>query len=230
MSSDLYTSASGAVAGWLRMETIANNLANANTSGFRAQVVKYQGTDNDPNGHQVQASVETSTLVDGPIVQDDIPTHLALSGEGFFEVEDPTGTTLVRSGRFHLDDQGQLVDQQGRAVLSEGGPIELEPGTTFTVAKDGTILDEGGAEIDRLRLRTADAVEPMGSLGYRPIGETRAVTDVTVTQNALEGSSVDPLREMVDLMETSRLFEMFQKAMQTSDQLEGRANELGGTR
>ena len=231
MSHDIYASMSAASAAWTQLEVVANNLANSSTAGFKEQRVSFdlQGAMDDPMGDvYVQADLATPNFADGALVHDGVETHLALRGKGFFMAGEEGSQVLVRSGNFQLDSEGFLVTSGGLKVHGQGGAIQLLPGEKLTVASDGTILDEEGQELDRLKLVTAAELTPLGGTSWRADSVAYEVEGVEVVQGSLEGSNTDPMRSMTELMEASRYFEAYQKAMQTSDQLDGQLNQMVG--
>lgn len=230
-SRDIYPSVSGAAASWRQLEVVANNLANANTTGFKAQRVVFESDGSNSYGvlsdSYVRADVSESDFSDGSLQIDGQQSHFALQGRGFFAVQGPDGEELlVRSGAMRLDAERRLVTASGEPVLGQGGPIEVPEGEDILVSPDGTVRTGAGDEIDQLRIIDADDLEPMGGTRWRARGETRAAEGVQVIQGALEGSNADPLRSMTGLVEAGRYFEVYQKAMQTSDELDGQANDL----
>ncbi|MEL6344839.1 MAG: flagellar hook-basal body protein [Myxococcota bacterium] len=228
MSRDIYPSLSGASATWQHLEVLANNIANTATSGFKAHRATFENVMNDQgllgDGH-VRTDYSVQDFSDGMLVEDQNPTHFALRGRGFFAVESAFGPMLQRSGAFSLDAQGFLVTAEGDRVLGENGPIqirdELRDGGELVVAQDGT-LSADGTIIDTLQLMDGANLEPVGASRWRARDGMLPADNVTVVQGALEGSNADPIRGMTRLIETSRYFEMYQKAMQTSDELDRR--------
>ena len=229
MSRDIYASMSGASAAWTQLEIVANNLANASTAGFKEQRVTFdlEAAMDDPLADvYVDAELATPNFEDGPLVHDEVDTHLALRGRGFFVAGDAGSEVLVRSGNFQLDADGYLVTSSGMKVQGQGGSIQLMEGEALRVAQDGSILDDTGAVLDRLRLVDAAELEPLGGTGWRATSAVYEVDSASIVQGALEGSNTDPMRSMTELMEASRYFEAYQKAMQTSDQLDGQLNQM----
>ena len=231
MSRDIYPSLSGATAAWRQMEVVANNVSNADTAGFKAQRLRFENVLMDPgllgNGY-VQADHSVQDFRDGSLVHDDVPTHMALRGPGFFAVESNQGELLQRAGSFLLDNQGFLVNAEGEKVLGQSGPIQIPDGMgTLTVSTDG-VVSVDGEELDRLRIVAADNPEPLGGTKWRAPGGARVLEpqNVSVVQGALESSNLDPMRAMTDLVQTSRYFEMYQKAMQTSHEMDGRGLQV----
>jgi flagellar basal body rod protein FlgG len=229
MSRDLYVSMSGAAAAWTQLEVVANNLANASTAGFKQQRVAFdlEAAMADPLAEAYVGTQPVSAdFSDGALMRDQVDTHLALRGRGFFLAGSGAGQTLVRAGAFRLDSDGFLVTPSGQQVQGRGGPIQLEPGQRLQVGADGTLRDDDGQEIDRLMIVDGTNLEALGGTSWRSQGPVFEVEGVEVVQGALEGSNTDPMRSMTELMEASRYFEAYQKAMQTSDTLDGQLNQM----
>lgn len=227
MSSDIYASLSGASAAWAQLEVVANNVSNASTHGFKAGQVAFvvDGPEGEPNGQvYAQPTEVVPDMSDGTIEHDGDPLHLALQGDGFFTVDTGQGVMLTRSGRFELNPDGELVTARGHKVLGNAGPIALPPGEMPQITADGRVVLESMGEIDQIRLVTGPA-SPVDNGLWSADGPLREA-DAHVTQGALEGSNVDAMAEMVDLIQASRAFEAFQKAMQASDSLDERINRL----
>lgn len=229
MSRDLYASLSGAAAAWANLELVGNNLANASTTGFKASRMAFEvvGPGEHPLGEgYAMARTQRPDARDGAIAMDAVATHLALSGDGYFTVGDGSAQVLTRDGRFGLDAAGLLIDGAGRAVQGQLGAIEIPPGETVRVTEDGTVFGSLSGELDRLKIQ-GGPVRPIGQNAFVPEGPMYAGS-ARVVQGGLESSNVDPLGAMVDLVQASRYFEAFQKAMQASDELDARLNQLGG--
>lgn len=229
MSRDVYSSVSGAVAAWRHLDVIAHNLANANTTGFKAFRVAFDEAGR--TGHPLsRAYVEGRTPIrdetDGTLEQDGVPTHLALRGRGFFVVQEGDSLALTRDGRFSVSPEGILVDGAGYAVQGEGGAIEVPVGETLSITTDGRVFGSESGEIDRLRV-VDGAVRELGSNRFAPVNSV-APADAEVIQGALEASNVDAVGVMIELVQSSRYFEAYQKAMQATDELDARLNQLGG--
>jgi flagellar basal body rod protein FlgG len=184
-----------------RLDSIAENLANAQTPGYRAQRCAVRGF-----GAQMRVAT-ISTAVQGPLRHTGVPTDLALVGPGFFAVAGEHGVEYTRDGRMALDSDGTLRDLRGRALLGSLGPVRLPRGAL--VHSDGRILCRG-AVVDRLRI-----VELDGAVVRRAGASVRA--------GYLEDSGVDPIAEMTALVATQRCFEANQKAAQQSDEALKRA-------
>lgn len=228
MSRDLYAAYSGAAAAWRHLEVVANNVANANTDGFREARVSFKlaegpSTDSPLDGAFAQVGDVTYSQRDGSLVQDGVSTHLAIRGEGWFALADGTYT---RDGKFRIDAEGQLVTEDGTAVQGEGGPLRFQPNERMLVDSEGRVSGTASGEVGKLRVVQLDGVQALG--GSRWSGRPSTMTSVQVLQGARETSNADPMRGMVELLEASRYFEAQQKAMQASDEMRARLNRIQG--
>ncbi len=233
MGSDIYASLSGASASWEQIDLLAQNIANSKTVGFKQSRLTFtlDGYDQESMAQAYTEAVnEGPDLSDGTLTRDGVQTHLALQGEGFFVVDDGGAERLTRAGDFRLDGNGVLVNKSGLPVLGQNGTIEFPPGQVsqdFSVDRQGYLYDDQGDRLDQLRLETADELVQVGENLWEPGGAVREATEVVVEQGALEGSNVDPVGLMVELIEASRYFEAYQKAMQTSDEMDQQLNNTG---
>lgn len=223
MSRDLYASLSGARAAWSQLELLSGNIANSKTAGYREQRASFEltGTDGPLADASTRIAEVSYSSADGDLVHDGVNTHLALRGEGFFALADGTFT---RDGGFRLDADRRLVNAAGTPVLTESGPIQLAVGETLSVDDLGNASGSLSGDLGRLRVVTLGGGGPVG--GNLWAGTAAPVTRASVVQGALEGSNVDPLRGMVELIEASRFFEAQQKTMQTSDEMRQRLSRM----
>lgn len=230
MSTTIYSSLSGARAAWTEMEMVSNNLANASSDGFKAQRMAFKSQRVSPHAlgnAYVKVAETVHDMSDGTMETTGVDTHLALRGRGFFMVEGENGPVLQRSGNFTMNREGQLVNQRGQRVLTEAGPLEIPDRERMIIDQDGVVRTDQGGEIGRLRIVDTEEATPIGHGQWQPVGALVAANDtVQVLQGSLEKSNVDPIRGMVELMEASRYFETYQKAMQTTDELDGKANDI----
>lgn len=215
-------------AGILRQEVTANNLANASTTGYKQdRFVLEQQVDakNVGNSRNLLEAVQGSSYVNfnaGPLEATEAPMDFALQGPGFFVVADGEQSYFTRNGRFDRNADGALVDAQGRRVQGIGGDIALPPGT-ITLTDAGS-LSVDGVTIDKLRVVEFDnpsALTKSGSDLFSNVdgaaGE-REILRTSVAQGFLEQSNVDAVREMVEMIATSRNYEASSRLMTTQDQ------------
>lgn len=249
MNYGLYQSAGGVLSNLHEFQVISNNLANAQTTGFKADLALAQqrlpariesGAFTDPSlllerlGGGQLATPTMVEFVQGSLEQTGTSSDAALDGDGFFVVgpergADERSVALTRDGRFTLDADNQLVmSTTGWHVLDDRNkPIELELGP-FEIRNDGMIV-QNGQEIAKLAIQHVDrpdALEKLGDGLLRPTAESgRAEADdtTTVRQGYLEASTVNPIIAMKDLMELSRALEANVRLMQYQDVLMGQA-------
>ena len=206
-----------------QMATVAHNLANMNTTGFKAErmmVVEHQVRSENDNGIRggklafVRDVATFQDLTEGPLTQTGNPLDLAVRDEGYFVVEGPDGpdgpNMFSQSGNFMLNNEGQLVTSSGNKVLAEGGlPITFGPGDTdIQVATDGTVSSESG-DIAKLQVVSFedkyDLQRHNGGL-YSTEQLPQPVENPHVVQGMVEGSNVVPILEMTRMMEVSKAY------------------------
>jgi flagellar basal-body rod protein FlgF len=244
MQSGLYVSLSSQMALERRLDTIADNLANVNTTGFRGTEVKFNQmlgeTDNKINAKIAYVSQGNDYLSsdNGEMNHTGNMLDFAIKGDAWFQIDTPAGKVLTRDGRFSLTDTGELVSTRGYPVLDAGGgAIQLDrTGGEPKVGSDGMIY-QNDKQVASLGLFEADVSK--GYLRYENSGvmttETpRPVTDrfnVGVQQGYLENSNVNAMREITQLIEVNRAFEsMTSLSKDTEDAVSEAVKTLGGSR
>ena len=259
MHRGLYIAASGMMASQTRQDVLANNLANASNHGFKRLVPvqsayrarpfnrindEYQWTPKgfiDPRppvgmvGGGVGVVNTSLDMTAGGLVNTGNNTDLALVGSGFFVVATPQGDALTREGSFRLDADGRLVNSQGYPVLGKQGTILIDdPG--FRVDPDGLIHQEGMLEGDRVMVVDADpaGLVPLGNGSYRAEpGKVREAEEgsYSIKQEHVEGSNVNSIKEMMEMLTLLRSYEANQRLVTYQDELEGKvANDLATVR
>ena len=231
----VYLGMTGAQQALEQQAVIAHNMANVGTTGFRAQIGQFRAVpvvgEELTTRTQVVASTPGADLRPGPITQTGRRLDVAIEGAGWLAVRLADGSqAYTRNGSLRLDTEGQLRLPGGEAVLGEGGPLALPPGTLPMVAADGT-LGADGHSLGRLMLvEAAPGALLRGDDGFfrRAPGapEPVASAQVRVQSGALEGSNVNPATVLVDMIANARRFEMQMKTVQTADQNEQQANKL----
>jgi len=209
-----------------RQDQLANDLANANTPGYKADRVEQQSfgellLHNTRTGQAIgvvgtgtQITRQVTDLSPQALKETGEPLDFAVAGEGFFAVRTPQGIRFTRNGAFQADAQGQLADQLGNPVLGPGRqPIK--------VAADGSVDPRLVGLFSVPNARKAGDALFTGTSSGAPAGEVRS--------GALEGSGLDPARAMIDMMGSLRVFEAGQKAITTIDEtLDRAAGTVGG--
>lgn len=223
MSSDLYVALSGQMAMADRLETVANNVANMRTAGFRAETVDFDTVLSDYRRDRVAFASPGEQHIEraaGPVEHTGNPLDLAVAGEGWFGIDTPAGRAYTRDGRFTVDPAGDLVTLTGYNVVDEGGaPIAVNPaGGEIRVGADGRMTQDG-ALVGVVGLFTIPPEAQLTRLGdsallsdlpAEPVVD-RAVNGVR--QGYREGSNVDAVKSIVELIEIQRAFDRAATAM-----------------
>jgi len=210
-----------------RMQLVANNIANASTTGFRAEGMLFSEFirtlgPGEPSLSMAAARVRVTDLAPGAAAMTGGSLDLAIEGEGFFLVAAPEGERLTRAGAFATDEAGNLVTMQGWPVLDAGGaPLFVPPGAgAVTVAADGTI-SAGGRPLGQIGLvLPADplALVRLDGVSFRSDGGLDPAPGARVLQGFLEGSNVDPVLEVARMIEVQRAYEMGQSFLEREDE------------
>lgn len=233
MDSGLYAAYTGVLARTQALDTAANNLANANTNGFRAQREFFRGVlagmteDAASNGPTAQASVNRFGLLGGSsldlsqglVTGTGNPLDLALQGQGFFEIRTKQGVELTRDGSFLRAANGILTTRNGDAVLDKSGaPIVLPSGAVHVSANGTVSVDtvQGSAIAGQIGLvnYAADDLQPTGANDFKVRNGAKAIdATAAVEQGSLEGANQDAVHGTMQLMLMQRQAEMMQRAL-----------------
>ena len=238
----LYTAMSGAKSMLDRQATVANNIANISTPGYRADIVQYRAIPVQGQGLPTRTSTaETTAGVDfasGPLIDTGRALDIAITGRGWIAVQAADGSeAYTRAGGFDIAADGTLVTKGGQNVLGDGGPIAVPPNTSVSIGMDGTVSGvpqqpprTGVTVLGRIKLvDPEDAAMQKGPDGLfrQKDGSTADASEtVRVTSGAIEGSNVNPAAAMVDMIGVARQFEMQMKMMQTGEENDKQATQL----
>lgn len=238
----IYTAMSGAKQIMEQQSTTAHNLANVSTTGFRAQLDTFRAIPVVSNGLPTRTFVVDSTIGTdfraGPIQQTGRTLDLAVQGPGWLAVERADGTEgYTRSGSLKINENGVLQTEGGLNVLSDGGPITIPPNVRISFAKDGTIssVDSGnvpGATIEIARLKLVNP--EIGNLERSSDGmfvtKDRLPADVDanvgVISGAVEGSNVNVVDAMVNMISLALQFELNMKLLKDADSNAAKADQF----
>lgn len=254
------TAATGMVAQQMNVDNIANNLANVNTTGFKRSKIEFQdvlyqnlrkagtasaiGTEVPTGlsiGYGVRPASSTRQYTTGDLQLTGNALDMAISGDGFFQVQQPDGTTAyTRDGTFKLSADGRIVTSDGFYLLPE---VTIpEDTTSVSIGVDGTIEvmqfgQQESTEVGQIEL--ARFINPAGLLAIgrnlfvptsasgNPLTDTPGQNGLgTIDQGYLEMSNVTVVDEMVNMIVAQRAYEMNSKAIQTADDMAGIANNL----
>jgi flagellar basal-body rod protein FlgF len=229
----IYTAMTGAKHVFNQQAGVAHNLANATTTGYRAQEHKFRAVPIQSEAMPTRAFVVDASITDdysqGPLAFTGRSLDVAVQGRGWIAVEGADGKeAYTRAGALQINPNGLLQSKAGLNVVGDGGPISVPPDSKVTIASDGTIsvLPESGAQnavnaLGRLKLVNppeADLVRGDDGL-FRLRNGTSAPQDdnVRVATESLEGSNVNVVESMVSMISLARQFEMQVKMLQNAD-------------
>lgn len=246
MDKMIYVAMSGAKAAATRQDTVAHNLANVNTIGFRAQLTAYRTAPQQGPGLPTRAySVESTPMADmkpGPIQQTGRKLDVALQSNGFLVVQDAAGQeAYTRSGHLEVSSEGILVTAGGRTVVGDGGPISIPPDNEIMIADDGTVSAvplsgsrASAVSVGRIKLVDLPEDDPSVTLTRGDDGLFRASDgsslqvgeNVRIASGALEGSNVNPVEMLVNMITVGRQFDLQMKLLQNADANARAADQL----
>lgn len=229
----IYTAMTGAKGTMDQQAAVAHNLANVNSTGFRAELHKLRAVEVQTEALRTRAfTVDASIANDfteGPLQFTGRPYDVALAGKGWLAVQMPDGTeAYTRNGSLEVSANGVLQTRDGRPVLGDGGPITLPPDTEITIGADGSVSasqpDQPGvvnvvAQLKLVSPPEADLVRGDDGL-FRVQGGAPAPADpnVRVAGGYLEGSNVNVVDQMVQMISLARQFEMQTRMLSTAEQ------------
>ena len=263
-SKGIYAAVSGAMAQESRLDTIANNLANVNTSSFKKDrqvfseyLSAHEKEDSLMRVPRVPASIESfydmnggdnayvnpagtyTNFTQGALRGTGSPLDVALEGRGFLEVMTGEGVRYTRNGALSVDGGGRLVTREGYPVLREGQGDPAQRVMTvgsrnITVSQTGDVFD-GGAQVGRLSVvdfLNLDDLQKVGNSNYTLKANAGsgpvAAKDVKIHQGFTEGSNVNVIEEMTDMITANRVFEATQQAIKAHDHMDDKLiNSVG---
>ncbi len=226
-----------------RLALVTNNLANIDTPGYKRDALSFREVlmrKIGPLGVRVfKETVQRTIFEQGELRYTGNPLDLAIVGEGFFKVQTPEGVAYTRAGNFLVDRQNRLVTPQGYPVLANGAPLVLDPALAggglvtlpperIKIHDDGTV-SVNGAVVGRIDVVTFEDLTKLKKLGENLFvaedAEEVPSQNFQLRQGYLEESNVEPISEMVALIEIHREFEAIQKAISGSDEATARLIE-----
>ncbi|MDP3150462.1 MAG: flagellar hook-basal body complex protein [Ignavibacteria bacterium] len=215
------------------IDVLANNLANINSTGFKKQI-PFQEYLNKNDEIQVK---QTTDYGQGEVILSANPLDIAISGDGYFLLKTDNGTELTRNGKFHISEDGFLVNGNGDKVLGNNGEISFSDlmetdNPSITISKTGEIKI-GETNVDSLAvvnlenpqdaIRTSDSNFAVPNDNYT----TASPQNYEIVQGYLEESNVNPILEMQTMIETNKDYESAYKIMRYLDQTMEKSNQIG---
>ncbi len=221
------------------LDVVANNIANVNTSGFRADRLLFREhmmpvARADAFEHPdrtVRFVIDPATHVDHRAGRFDLTSNdfdVAIQGEGMFVVETPRGQRFTRNGAFQRNAEGEIVTAQGYKLLSDGGPIRLNPNEVrFAVGADGTVSTENGTRgrIRVVRFEDERVLRKDGEQTFMTNAQPQPVATPRLVQGAVERSNVEPVFEMTRMIELTRAFASISSIIERTQDLRRTAIE-----
>ncbi|MFZ4619140.1 MAG: flagellar basal-body rod protein FlgF [Bacteroidota bacterium] len=245
MIKGIYSSGSGMQPRLMRLDVIANNVANADTTGYKkdsifVQIMKDAGVAQSTGAGELAGLdvKEFTDFAEGSLRPTNAPLDMAIQGEGFFVLDSPDGPRYTRNGNFRIDDNGDVISSGGEHLMGTGGRITI-PGAEkmqqndLTITKGGEIF-MGQTMLGKIRLVTFSNMQNLLKTAGTMFKSEDSPKDVsvsdektTIRQGYLEESNVEALTEMVQLVELSRGFETDQRTMRYQDSTLEKAMEVG---
>ncbi len=233
----IYLSMSGAKATMQRQETLANNLANVSTVGFRAELAAFRAVPVEGSGASTRVyALESTPGYDasaGTVSATGRSLDVAMSGGAWLAVQGLDGTeAYTRAGALDVNAEGTLITTSGLTVLGDGGPIQVPPDTQVAIGSDGTVSATGAngrsTTIGKLKLVTPEGPLTRGTDGlFRGAdGDLAADPNARVQDGALEGSNVSAVETMVQMISAARQFEAQMKSLTTAESDDKAATQL----
>ncbi len=242
MSGSIYKAGSVAILQQMRLDVYANNLANVNTAGFKADqpVFRIEGADRPPQANESPATMSpyaipmeyVTNFESGPLQKTGGQLDVSIVGKGFFEVQTPDGLQYTRNGRFTINENGLLSTQNGWPVMGQGGEIAID-GNRIVVGEEGEVSVDGEVVgvIKVVNFEAPNLLTKTGGTLFKadnPATGLGDAQDIRLSQGTLEASNVDAIRTMTDMIETLRVFETYQKVIRAADDATSKTvNEVG---
>ncbi len=247
----------GALSNEMRLDIIANNLANVNTPGYKGDKVAFQdvfqrmATDTAPDARgalrdkqllprpiilgKPRLAMQTVDTTQGPLESTGNVFDLAISGPGFFRVQTPDGSFLTRNGQFYRSAQGQLVTNQGYPVLGQGGTVTIPDGGAVNITPDGNVLvnNQVIGSIDVVKAVNPASLQKVGaslftgSKGNAPATQAIDSGETQIYQGFLEKPNVQVVTEMLGMIEAQRSFEAYTKIISSTQDMDEKAMRSG---
>ena len=233
----IYLSMAGAKANMQRQDVLANNLANASTPGFRAELHAFRAVPVQGSGASTRVyALETTPGYDaspGVVANTGRPLDVAMRGNAWLAVQGLDGTeAYTRGGSLEVGADGTLLTRSGLQVMGDGGPIQVPANSEVSIAADGTVSARGAngrnTAVGRLKLVTPEAPLNRGADGLFRAADGDLPADATarLQDGALEGSNVSPVETMVAMISAARQFEAQMRMLQTAEGNEKAAAQL----
>ncbi|WP_397541807.1 flagellar hook-basal body complex protein [Roseovarius salis] len=208
------------------IQIIANNIANASTTGFRAEGLIFSEhvvrTEGGPSLSMATGNVRRTSLAQGALDPTGGRLDFAIEGDGFFWIDTPRGERLTRAGNFTTNNVGELVTHDGHRVLDVGGaPVFIPPSAVrLGVASDGTLSadDQPLAQLGTVRPADGATLTREGGVLFRTDGALEPAQDARIVHRHLESANVDPVLQVARMVEVQRAYELGQSFLDAENE------------
>lgn len=235
MSSNLYVSAAGAMARLTQLDLVANNLANAGTTGYKRDGAMFESVlqsslrnwegaivPGAPGLNFVRSFGVGSDFEAGSIEKTGVPLDFAILGQGFLEIQTGEGLRYTRAGSLKVDAEGNLTTRDGQQVMGSDGPI-LASGAGIHISPSGQILDSANTELGRMKFVEFEDLLKLKKIGNQrfealPGANPTEIERPSLAPRSLEGSNVNTIFEMSTLVVLQRAFEANMRILQADDE------------
>ncbi|MCF8067766.1 MAG: flagellar hook-basal body protein [Desulfobacterales bacterium] len=223
MIHDMTKAVQGALLQERKFEIVANHLANVNTPGFKGDIMSFD------NILKAEITVNHSQ---GSMQDTGNPLDMAIGGDGFFKIQTANGVRYTRAGNFTLDNQNNLVNQNGAPVLGIGGANIVIDGSDVQVSQTGEIFIDGEStgQLEIVTFQNLNGLTKTDGANFinENAGGETAASDASVIQGSVEGANVQTVTEMVKMIESMRTYEAATKVIQSIDETNTKAvTEVG---
>jgi flagellar basal-body rod protein FlgF len=207
-----------------KMNAIANNVANMDTTGYKSQHIQFKEYVSQTDAEQPLSLVydygEYKNFGGGAVTDTGNPLDIALVGNGFLKVRTVEGDEFyTRNGRLQIDNNNQLVTSSGETVLDQGGQaISIPDGeSNIRITPEGTLAGKQGpfGQIGISKFQNPQLLEPVGNSLFKSSADPQPDPETRIQQGALEGSNVNPIFEMTNMMEVQRRYQSVARMLQT---------------
>lgn len=215
-----------------QMDIVANNVANMNTNGYRGQNMMFREFVEEPRGQENDLSYvldfgQYDNTDPGPHIQTGNPLDVAVNGPGFMGVLNNGEVMYTRAGDFNIDATGRLVNPSGMPVASQGGGEITIPGGTADLKflEDGTVAADG-QPVGKLLLaefENPQSLRPVGDVLYTTDADPLPATNTVVKQGMVEGSNVNSIREVTNMISVLRDYQSIQSVVSDEDERQSSA-------
>ena len=225
--SGIYTTLSGLIANERALESVAQNVANASTAGYRARVTTFtEALSSMTDTPLVRGSGVAVDLSRGVVTKTDNPLDLSLDSDGFFALDTPYGRQLTRNGSFRLDARGTLVSHDGHPVVgAHGETIEVPPDARAIHIDPQGIVTAEGSELGRILVVQVDPRKLVPAGTRFAVASDAVVEEVeapNIEAGTIEGSNFEVVRGMVELIRVTRAHEALTRTLQSHSEIEQR--------